>query len=282
MYLEVIADSILKNKEGALSEILESLLFDSTGILNQRFSTFIKSYLDHPHSNDYISILYLISSGRNRIKDISHFLRMQKKDLITRVSHLLELDTVTRSGDFLKINDRVFSFWMKFVYQEKLSSLTFDAKNQKNKFRGSIEGMIQEFILNAQKPLMERMNELLGSFEDEMVQMERRRVRLNHFREIKPLEFHSRVLKNGLIGRSNDSLWLVAVKQDALSEEDVVEFSRECRRYRHKLQRKIIVTLKDIDTNTRLRALEEKIWTWDINSLNQMLDLYSKPRVIAL
>ncbi len=281
MYLEVIADSILKNKEGALAEILENLLFDSTGILNQRFSTYIKSYLDHPHTNDYISILYLISSGRNRIKDISHLLRMQKKDLVARVNHLLELDTVTRSGDFLKINDRVFSFWMKFVYQEKLSSLTFDAKNQKNKLRDSLEGMIQEFILNAQKPIMERMNELLGSFEDEMVQLERRRIRLNHFREIKPLEFHSRILKNGLIGRSNDSLWLVAVKQDQLSEEDVVEFSRECRRYRHKLQRKIIVTLKDIDTNTRLRALEEKIWTWDINSLNQMLDLYSKPRVIA-
>jgi hypothetical protein len=170
---------------------------------------------------------------------------------------------------------------MKFVYQEKLSSLTFDARSQKNKFRDSLEGMIQEFILNAQKPLMERMNELLGSFEDEMVQMEQRRVRLNHFREIKPLEFHSRILKNGLIGRSNESLWLIAVKQDQLNEEDVVEFSRECRRYRHKLQRKIIVTLKDIDTNTRLRALEEKIWTWDINNLNQMLDLYSKPRVIV-
>jgi len=39
--------------------------------------------------------------------------------------------------------------------------------------------------------------------------------------------------------------------------------------------------LKDIDTNTRLRALEEKIWAWDVNSLNQLLDLYSRPRVIA-
>jgi len=281
MYLEVISDALLKNREGALSEILQNLLFESSGLLNQRFSNYIKSFMDHTHSNDYISILYLISSGRNRIKDIAQLLRIQKKDLIARITYLLELDAISRSGDFLKINDRVFSFWMKFVYQEKLSSLTFDAKNQKNKFRDSLEGMIQEFMLNAQKPLMERMNELLGSFEDEMVQMDRRKVRLNHFREIKPLQFHSRILKNGLIGRSNDSLWIVAVKQEQLSEEDVLEFSKECRKYRHKLQRKIIVTLKDIDMNTRLRALEEKIWTWDINSLNQMLDLYSKPRVIA-
>ncbi|MFH0855184.1 MAG: hypothetical protein V1869_01505 [Candidatus Omnitrophota bacterium] len=281
MYLEVIAGALLKKEGRALSEILEEELFDSTGILNQRFSSYIKGFLDHPHSNDYISILYLISSGRNRIKDISHFLRMQKSKVISRINRLLEIDTINRSGDFLQINDRVFSFWMKFVYQGKLHSLTFDAKNQKAKFRDSIEEIIQEFILQGQKPLMERMNELLGSFEDEMIQMEKGKVRLNHLREIKPLQFRSQVFNNGLIGRSSDSLWIVAVKQDLLTEEDIVEFSRECRRYRHKLQRKVIVTLKDIDLNTRLRALEEKIWTWDINRLNQILDLYSKPKVIA-
>ncbi|MDO8662718.1 MAG: ATP-binding protein [Candidatus Omnitrophota bacterium] len=281
LYLEVIANALLENKGSNLAEILEDELFDSTGILNQRFYNYIRSFLGQAHSNDYIAILYLISSGRNKIKEIAHLLHMTKKDLISRINHLLELDTITRSGDFLKINDRVFSFWMKFVYQGKLQSLTFDAKNQKVKFRDNLDEMIQEFIVQAQKPLMERVNELLGSFEDEIVQLERRKVRLNHFREIKPLQFRSPVLSHGLIGRSNESLWIVAVKQEVLTEEDVLEFSRECRKYRHKLQRKIIVTLKDIDMNTRLRALEEKIWTWDINSLNQILDLYSKPRVIA-
>ena len=194
---------------------------------------------------------------------------------------MLEFDTLTRSGDFLKINDRIFSFWIKFVYQEKLHSLTFDAKNQKTRFRDSLQDLIQEFIVNSEKPLMERMNELLCLFENEMVQLERKKIRLNHFREIKPLRFNSHILKNGLIGRSNESLWIVALKTDLLTEEDILEFSRECRRYRHKLQRKIIITLKDIDMNTRLRALEEKIWTWDINNLNQILDLYSRPRIIA-
>jgi hypothetical protein len=281
MYLEVIANALLGHKGGTLSEILESMLFDSSGLLNQRFSSYVKSFLDRPHSNDYISILYLVSNGRNRIKEIAHILHMQKKELLARISYLLELDTLARSADFLKVNDRVFGFWIKFVYQEKLQSLTFDAKNQKTRFRDSLQELIQEFIANAQKPLMERMSELLCLFENEMVQLERKKIRLNHFREIKPLRFNSRVLKNGLIGRSNESLWIVALKTDLLTEEDVLEFSRECRRYRHKLQRKIIITLKDIDMNTRLRALEEKIWAWDINNLNQILDLYSRPRVIA-
>jgi len=128
---------------------------------------------------------------------------------------------------------------------------------------------------------MERMNDLFRLFEDEMLQIEKKKIRLNHFREIKPLEFKSRILKSGLIGRSNESIWVIALKSSSLTEDDIVEFSKECRKYRHKLQRKVIVTLEDIDANTRLRAMEEKVWTWDINSLNQMLDLYSRPRVIV-
>ncbi|MFA5286937.1 MAG: ATP-binding protein [Candidatus Omnitrophota bacterium] len=281
MYLEVISEALLRNRGIDLAETLEDSLFSASGVLNQRFSNYMKRFSDHSAGNDYIAILYLISSGRNKIKDIAHILHKKKSELALRVSHLLGLDTITRSGDFLKINDRVFSFWIKFVYQEKLQALTFDAKNQKAKFRDQIETMIQEFMVSAQKPLMERMSELFKLFEDEMLQVEKKKIRLNHFREIKPLEFKSRMLKNGLIGRSNDSLWIIAVKAELISEEDIVEFSKECRKYRHKLQRKVIVTLNEIDTNTRLRALEEKIWAWDVNSLNQILDLYSRPRVIA-
>jgi hypothetical protein len=281
LYLEVISDMILKSKQPNLTDILESLLFDSSGILNQKFSNYIKRFLDSGHSNDYISILYLVASGRNKIKDITHILHRQKKELSLRINHLLELDTLTRSGDFLKINDRVFGFWLKFVYQEKLHSLTFDAKIQKKLFRDYIEDMISEFIVSAQKPVMERMGELLRLFEDEIIQLERKKIRLNHFREIKPLEFSNANLKDGLIGRCNESLWIMAFKHGLLTEDDIAEFAKECKKYRHKLQRKIIVTLEDIDMNTRLRALEEKIWTWDINNLNQILDLFSKPWVIV-
>ncbi len=280
-YLKIITDALLKTNHDKLAEIIEELLFDSSGILNQRFSNYIKRFFDCANSQDYISILYLVSSGHNRIKDIAHILRRPKKELDNMIYHLLELDTIIRNGDFLKINDRVFSFWLKFVYQQKLHSLTFDAKNQKDLFRDNIDNMIKEFLISAQKPIIERMAELLCLFEDDMIQIERKKFRLNHFREIKPLEFNKGSIKQGLIGRSNDALWIMAFKHDLLTENDVAEFARECKKYRHKLQKKIIVAFNDIDPNTQLRALEEKILTWDINNLNQIFDLFSKPRVIA-
>jgi len=282
LYLELIADVLSKtNVEVNLADILEDLLFDTSGILNQRFSNYIKRFLDVGASNDYISIFYLIASGRNRIKDIAHILHKQKKDLAIRINYLLELDAITRSGDFLKVSDRLFAYWMRFVYQQKLCSLSFDAKNQKEKFHDNIQDLIAEFAKQSIKPLANRVGELLQLFEDDLVQLERKKIRLHHFREVKSLVFSQQFLKDGLLGRSSDALWIMAIKSDALTEQDITEFAKECKRYHHKSQRKIMVTLKDVEPNARLRALQEKIWTWDLNSLNQMLDLFSKPRVIA-
>jgi hypothetical protein len=156
-----------------------------------------------------------------------------------------------------------------------------DAREEKDKFREYLEQEIQEFILSSHKEISERMRELMGLFENDVAQLEKRKIRLTQFREIKPLEFGALNTSRGLIGRSSESLWIMAVKMGPLCEEDIAEFSRECRKYRHKNQKKIIVTFNEIDQNTRLKALEEKIWAWDIRHLNQMLDLYSKPWVIA-
>lgn len=279
-YLSLISLGLAKSK-ASLVDILQDLLFESSGILNQKFSSYLKQFMDSGTSQQNLAILYQVASGHNRLKDIAHVLRKSAKDLNLQINILFELDVISRSGDFLSINDRVFGFWLRFVYREKFNSLTFDAKNQKTLFRDYIDGLVREFLLSASKPIVERVAELLRLFADDTIQLERKRLRLDHFREIKPLEFNNSNLKNGLIGRSVESLWIMAFKDNHLTEDDIAEFSKECKRYRHKTQRKIIVTLKDVDSNTRLRALEEKIWMWDINNVNQMFDLFSKPRVIA-
>jgi len=280
-YLEVITGAYLKSIQSELSQILESLLFEPSGTLNQRFSNYLKRFLDSDYSKEYLSIMYFISSGHNKLKDIAQILHKPKKEITLCINGLLECDAINRSGDFLALNDRVFGFWLKFVYQGRLNSLTFDAKNQKLLFREKIDEMIKEFLSHSIKPVSERIQELLRQFSDETIQIERKRFKLSHFREIKTLEFNHRGLKEGLIGRSKDSLWIIAFKQDLLSEEDIAEFAKECKKYRHKLQRKIIIAFQEIDANARLRALEEKISTWDLGNLNQIFDFFYKPRIIS-
>lgn len=280
-YLNLIVDEIIKSPDTHLADILSNLLYDSSGILNQRFSLSIRRFTDITAHKECLDILHLIACGHNRLKDIAHLLKKQIPELNKRLTSLLETDVISRSADFLKISDRVFGFWLRFVYQEKQNSLSFDVTNQRLKLHERIDAMIEDFLHQAQKPVLERMAELLRHFENETIQIEKKKIKLNHFREIKPLELQSPGIREGLLGRSQEGIWIIAFKDERLTESDITEFSRECRKYRSRLERKIIITFRDMDANARLRALDEKIWAMDINSLNQIFDLFFMPRVIA-
>jgi GTPase SAR1 family protein len=290
-YLEALSDALVRSTAQNIennsityahfTDTLEELLFEEAGLLNQRFSSYLRRLNDNRNARDYTSLLYLISSGNNRIKDIAHILRKQKKDVLQKIDYLLETDAITRNGDFFKINDRVFSFWLKFVYKEKIDTLNFDTREKKKVFKNHIDEMAKEFIVNSGKPLSERMTELLRLFENEAVCLDSKRLRLTHFREIRSLGLSCRNLKQGLIARSADSLWIIAFKKDLITEDDISEFTRECKKYRNRVQRKIVITYADVETNARLKALEAKIWTWNLNNLNQLFDLFNKPRVIS-
>jgi hypothetical protein len=145
-----------------------------------------------------------------------------------------------------------------------------------------VAAMIREYAVHAERTVPDRLMDILRQFSDEMMQIERHKIRLNSFREVKHLEFESKHFREGLIGRSHECVWILAFKNGFLTDDDVAAFSKECKKYRHRDQRKIIVTLADeIDTNTRLRALEEKVLTWDIKNLNQVFDMFQKPAVIV-
>ena len=286
LYLKIITDSLLGMPEPItkekLAEFIQDLLFVESGVLNQRFNSYLKSlFANLTLAQDYQELLYLIADGQNRLKDIAASLHKPKSGILSRLNLLLEYDVIAKSGDFFVICDRVFGFWLRFVYQEKLNSLTFDTEEQKRSFRMKIEDKIDQFILANRKSVLDRTLELLRLFENELIQMRTKKIRLIHFQEVKPLTFIQSRLNEGLLGRSKDSLWIMAIKSDVLTEEDIIDFAHQCQRLRYtKPQRKVIITSDNIDTNVRLKAMEEKILTWDLDDLNLILDLYDKPRVI--
>lgn len=279
LYLKVISSAVERASAAEFPQILERLLFDTSGIFHQRFSNYIKIFRDTRNKNDYLCILHRIACGRNKINEIAHLLRLQRKDILARLNYLVSLDAISRSGDFLRINDRVFSFWLRFVYDENLQALAIDAQTQRTHFCEAVSAMIQDFSLSLEQPLAERLLDLMSGFRNEMLQFERKRIRLNQFREVKSLEFPNPRFREGIIGRSADCLWILGLSKMPLTEEDITAFAKECRRYRHnKERRRIMVTLDDqIDANTQLRALEEKIWTWDINHINFVFEVFNKP-----
>ncbi|MFH1338685.1 MAG: hypothetical protein ABIH40_02415 [Candidatus Omnitrophota bacterium] len=285
LYLKILANSLSSatepiNKE-KLAQIIQDLMFVEAGILNQRFNNYLSLLQNFKAAADYQTSLHLIAAGANRVKDIAAKLHRPKAKIMSRLNILLEYDIITKSGDFFLINDRVFGFWLKFVHKEKTASLTFDTEEQKRNFRTMIEDKIDQFISANQKSVLERTMELLLHFENASIQLGTKRIRLAHFQEVKTLNFTRCRLNEGLLGRSKQSLWIMAIKPGDLTEEDIVDFSKQCHRLRYaKPQKKIIITNSDIDTTVRLKAMEEKILTWNLDDLNLILDLYNEPWVV--
>lgn len=285
LYLKIFADSLSSIAEPIskekLAEIIQDLIFVESGILNQRFNNYLGLLQNFKVASDYQALLYLIAEGQNRVKEIAAKLHKPRAQILSRLNTLLEYDIISKSGDFFLINDRVFGFWLKFVHREKSASLTFDTEEQKRNFRTTIEDKIDQFISANQKSVLERAMELLQHFENTSIQLRTKRIRLAHFQEVKTLNFTRCRLNEGLLGRSKQSLWIMAIKPGDLTEEDIVDFSKQCHRLRYaKPQKKIIITSSDIDTTVRLKAMEEKILTWNLEDLNLILDLYNEPRVV--
>ncbi|MEW5757919.1 MAG: hypothetical protein AB1755_00395 [Candidatus Omnitrophota bacterium] len=271
-----------KNQSEYIVEVLGKLLFDKWGILNQKFISLLNNTIDNDkHSYDIIPLLLALSEGNTRIKELMQISHQPRKDINSKLQKLIEKDIVIRNGDFFKISDPMFLFWLRFIYQERLKSFDFSRNTQIKFFEGKIRQMLKEFILNSQKTITERLTDLFSLFNDEAIQIEKSKIRLSRFREIKPLNLEGRSLNFAIIARSSDFLWIVAIKTSgAIEEKDVLDFSQECKKYKTRSQHRILVTFDDIDTNARLLAKEQKILTWNVASLNSILDLYNKPRLL--
>jgi hypothetical protein len=290
-YLKIIAESIYRMKDhfgskdyinnDSVFDILVDLLFEETGVLNQRFFGYLNNLAENSLNQDAIKILCCISCGYNRLKDIENILHLQKKNILKITQQLLQIDMITKNGDFFKINDRLFNLWLRIIYPKKSSGFDFHIKNQIGFCRKELEKVYNEFVKDLEKPILERLIEIMHLFEDAYVNIDNKRVNLVSFREIKPLTFEGANIKEGLIARSTDCLWIVAINPNPLKEKDVEEFSLLCSRYKEKKQRRIIVTASQIDTNVRLKAMEEKIWLWETKNLNLLCELFNRVTILG-
>lgn len=260
---------------------LENILFNQWGILNLRFQNYI-DLLNLKNKPDTLNMLLLIAQGKNRIKDLSSLLHKNYRDINQKLARLIESNTIYRAGSFYNINDRVFNFWLNFVYLEKINNLSQNYEDQVISFRNKIEQSLIEFIEMSKKDISQRLYDLFSLFTNDSVRLGRNKIILSKFKEIESLNFDGLYIKRGFFCLSEEESWLIGFKYGDITEECVCEFIRETNKIRKKEKsvRRLIIGLDKTEINARLLAKEAKITTWDIDHLNTLLDLYSKPRLI--
>lgn len=263
-----------------LIQALENLLFCEWGIFNIKFMNFLSQLKSNRSKNDSICLLDALSLGKNRIQDLASHMRRQRSEITQKLNRLMETGIITKNGSFYGIKDRVFSFWLKFVYHEKLNSLTPDYSEQVQHFKFKIDATIEEFINASKKNILERMLDLFNLFEGDDIQIDAKKIQLSTFKELKVVRFDNTNIKLGIFGKSQDSFWLAAIKEDGIKEGDISDFIQSSKKFKQKSINKIMIGLGDIERNAKLLAKESRIITLDIAHVNSLFDIYGKPRII--
>jgi hypothetical protein len=263
-----------------LLDTLERLMFHDWGVFHMKFMTHLSLATQGRNKNELIYLLDAIAAGHNRLKDLTQHMAHSRAEIAQKLNRLVTLDVLSKNGSFYVINDRLMSFWLRYVHAEKLHSLTPDHSEQVLHFRVNLDAEIARFIETSQQDISQRVLELFQRFEGDEITLERKRLHLTSFKELRLLRFEGSDLTCGIFGRAHDDVWLAAAKPSGIEEKDVTALLKEAHKLKHKTIHKILVGLGGFERNARLLAQESKIATWETGHINNLLDLFGQPRII--
>jgi len=288
-YLDVISSSLRKasfekksdnNPTELISQVLESEIFNSRGILYQYLASLINRLVEkRGFASTYISILLALARGNHKLSEIARVMQKKPADISKQIAKLIEADIVKRYGVFYKLNDPLLDFWLKFVYEKRQMSFDSEIFSKSEAFKKDVKEMIQNFINESRRDLSERIKELFTLFKNEIIEMKQHKCKFPLFSEV-----GSKKISDGnlpIVARQGNKYWIGQIENKQVEENKVIEFIQRCKKTKCKIQRKILIALGEMEINARLLAKQEKIWVWDSNDLNLLFRLYGKSPLIG-
>ena len=285
LYLDIIArkmNEVAKIKSPAQIDmpfILDSvadILFDSLGALNQHFSNKILRFAN-PKNANYICIMTGLANNNHRLKDLAKFCDKNSKDLSKSLSRLMELDLAVKNGAFYNLNDRLFKLWLRNVYDKKQKCISQSLAVPKEQFKKNLEEKYASFNKSFDTVSSERILELIKSFSNETIEIDHKLHVLPYFTNIDAKDSHD---GDFYITARSPKQWVFKVVDREVTENDILKFTQKYKNSKRQISRKILVALDGSEINAKLLAKEEKMWTWDLSSINMLLDLYNKAPLI--
>ncbi len=261
-----------------LTETIIETVYNSSGVIHQYLMNFILDLLDSKHKETCLAILISIANGRNKLADIAKSVKIKQSEVSKNLLGLSEQGLISKYGIFYKIDDSLLEFWVENVYQKRKNLLVDGIFNRFKIFSLQAKTYISEFISESGRDITLRLSELFNSFSNELVQIDSRQLRLPHFTRIEVKTFPDE--KKYLAATFRGNTWLVQAYTDMISENDIVEYIKNIKALGYKISNKIVISLNGIDGNANLLAKELKISTWNLSTINNILSVYDKSKVI--
>ncbi|MCX5680213.1 MAG: hypothetical protein NTZ95_06140 [Candidatus Omnitrophica bacterium] len=266
--------------EDVAAQAILRLVYDSGGAIHQYLTSFILDLLDSRLRDTYMSALIAISNGKNKQADVARAIKKKRVDTSKILVRLTEQGIISGSGVFYRIDDRLFAFWLKNVYDRRRKILIDGAFDRAELFANDIRSEITSFAAESSKSPTERVSELFNTFSNELVGIDSKQLRMPHFTRVDIKHFAD---SSDFVSASfRGSHWIAKVYEKPVSENDIIAYVKNVKSLDVKVSLRIIIALEGIDDNSRLLAKELRIAVWDAAAINLLLGLYDKKRLISI
>ena len=283
---ELIHLSVLHNQNEIftplLSRSIENVLFDLWGACARHFDFTMHALCNGKGNASNASLLMALSSGKQKAKDVIAKTHLQKSVVISKLNRLAEMGIITKNGYFYYIEDKLFKYWLTYVFKRNWKHGNLDFEKQQRQFSKDLSIAMDKFNLNSGKDLSLRIVELLSCFEDESFNINGRKYKLPLFEKV----VSQRVRKNSggyvdiIKAATQAGDWIVFLKKGSVCESDINSLMDVSRDAVKKPKKCILISPFDLDENARVRALQERMWIWNEGELKSLLNFYDKPYII--
>lgn len=264
-----------------LSQAVENTIFNRWGVLSRHFELIINDLCQGKGNHVNSLILMALVSGKSKVEDLLTETVLKRALLNQKLTRLLELGIIFKNGNVYYFKDKLFKYWIKYIYQKRFKDVELIADKQRKQFKEEFNQIIDQFKISSRKDFSSRIMELLNCFENESFELNGRRYRLPVFRSLTPVKMKNDcgTFIDAVKGASDEATWFIAMKKDGLNENDLSAFLSESKREGKSL-RCLIICLSELDEHTKLKALQERCWIWNEREVNTLLTLFDQPFII--
>lgn len=261
-----------------LTAAMESILNERWGVLSRHFDLVVERIASGKGNVVVLRILLSLAGGRQKVAELSGSLNLKQAMVTAKVNRLLELGIVAKNGNNFYLPDRLFKYWLKFIFYKRRNVIEDLEERQQEEFRQEFCRAYEILCANAKKDVSSQILELLSCFENESLSINGRRYKLPVFRQMTPTRV---IMKAGgyldlIRAVSDDGEWIIVLKPGAVGENEINHVLAETKKIIHKPQRCVLISFDHLDESARIRALQERMWIWNEGELNMLTSIFDK------
>jgi len=259
--------------EPRLGAALEALLFRPTGVLAQQCREAVER-IPVGRRAACLPILLAVANGHHRVSAIAVATGRPPREVARAVRTLAAAELVVRRGVFCCIVHRLLRFWLIASYQIQHGPVHLDPLAGRQAFTAAVRQLLDQSTARAPQTVLETVAELMRRFQNELVEIRGRRLRLPK------LDVHTLLLPGiprAVVGRRDAGPWFCVPYTTLVREGDAVALVQTLRHVSKPWRRRIVIALAGVEINAKLLLQEQRFWVWDLGELNDLLELYGVP-----